>query len=202
MPKAPTATVAAAALMEAGKSESVDSSFRLRSLSTTPAVKNLDEIKQPTKKLVALNFDVPALRRESQVPVRKGQLAVATEERTAQTITGKTSPKSALKDTRRKSLATKRASHVEPLQVGATSKCDEPLVSPRPQPPSAIKRRQSIAPPRSSSPVSSVSDYSTSHTASSTKRLRTDQGASVPPQVLQDAAAATEGFSTAMYRFV
>ncbi|KAL3189302.1 hypothetical protein MRX96_002967 [Rhipicephalus microplus] len=113
---------------------------------------------------------------------------------------GKTSPKPALKDSRRKSMAAKRASLAEPSHLGITSNSDEPPLYPRPQPPSAIKRRQSIAPPRSSTPVTSVSDYSTSHTVPAIKRLRTDKVASVLPQVLADAAASMEASSTPVHR--
>ncbi|XP_075746983.1 uncharacterized protein LOC119162457 isoform X2 [Rhipicephalus microplus] len=115
-------------------------------------------------------------------------------------LQGKTSPKPALKNSRRKSMAAKRASLAEPSHLGITSNSDEPPLYPRPQPPSAIKRRQSIAPPRSSTPVTSVSDYSTSHTVPAIKWLQTDKVASVLPQVLADAAASTEASSTPVHR--
>ncbi|XP_049519139.1 uncharacterized protein LOC119443747 [Dermacentor silvarum] len=188
-PGAPTETAVGAAPTDTGKSEGA-TPFRVRSLSTVGPGKNMDATK-PTKKMTVLNADAPAPRRESQAPIWKS------EERPAQPTTGKVSPKSALKDARRKSMAAKKAALVEPPQLGAVSKCDVPSVSLRPQPSSASKRRQSVAPPRSSSPVSSAFDSSSSGpTAPINKRLRLEyKGASTLPPALQDATTTSQGSS-------
>ncbi|XP_065282542.2 uncharacterized protein [Dermacentor albipictus] len=186
-PGAPTPTAMGGAPTDSGKSEGAIP-LRLRSLSTAGPGKNVDATKHSTKKMIALNAVAPVLPRESQAPIWKN------EERPAQPTTGKTSPKSAMKDSRRKCLAARKATLIDPPQLDA--KCDVSSVSLRPQPLPAGKRRQSLAPPRPTSPMSSTLDSSSVQTAPINKRLRLEhKGASALPHGLQDATTTFQGSS-------
>ncbi|KAH8041830.1 hypothetical protein HPB51_018624 [Rhipicephalus microplus] len=143
MSTAATATVAAEATMEAGKPEG-DESFHLQVISTTAALKNEDATDDDeTEADNAKDSDTEnGSAQWSIFSKRKLNREVKMEHLRLER--GKTSPKPALKDSRRKSMAAKRASLAEPSHLGITSNSDEPPLYPRPQPPSAIKRRQSI----------------------------------------------------------
>ncbi|XP_075539610.1 uncharacterized protein LOC142574404 [Dermacentor variabilis] len=187
-PATSTSTAMSGAPTDSGKSEGAIPP-RLRSLSTAGPRKSMDATKQSTKKMIPLNTDAPVLARESQAPIWKN------EERPAQPTTGKMSPKSAMKDSRRKTLAARKALLIEPPLLGA--KCDVSSISLRPQPLSAGKRRQSLAPPRPTSPMSSTFDNSSGHMAPINKRLRLEhKGALALPNALQDATTTSQGSSS------